>query len=127
MPARLLLPLAPLVLAGCASDLSAPARPMRSLASYFSSDDYPATLHGESGTTVFRLTVGPNGRVSRCVITASSGSAALDSATCRLLVSRARFEPARDRNGLPTSDIAVGRVEWRLPEEDGPAAAGPKA
>jgi protein TonB len=94
------------------------ARALRPLAAYFSGDDYPASIHGnESGTTGFRLTVRPDGRVSRCEITASSGFSILDSTTCRLLTSRARFEPARDRGGRPIVGSAAGRIEWRLPED----------
>lgn len=121
------LPLALLVLAGCATDRSAPARPERALATYFSSDDYPATAapYAVEGDSAFRLTIGPNGRVSDCAITASSGSSALDWAACRLLTSRARFQPALDRKGRPTTGISVGRIEWRLPEDDGPATIRP--
>src|SRR5688500_19922349 len=68
-----------------------PARARANLGSLVSSDDYPASAlrAREEGVTGFRLEIGPNGRVSGCTITQSSGSAALDSATCRLLTSRA--------------------------------------
>jgi protein TonB len=128
MTTRLLIPIVPLallLLAGCAADLSAPARPVRPLAAYFSSDDYPATVEEESGTTIFRLTVGPDGRVANCAITSSSGSSALDSATCRVLRSRARFVPALDRKGRPTTGSEVGRIQWRILEDDEPVAPGP--
>ena len=38
-----------------------------------------------------------------CSVTSSSGSSALDQATCRILRSRARFTPARDSSGNPTT------------------------
>jgi len=125
MPTRLSIALAFLPIAGCAADQSAPARPVRPLASYFTDNDYPATEHEQSGTSSFRLTVAANGRVSNCLITASSGSSALDAATCRLLTSRARFEPARDRKGRPTVGSISSRVQWRLPEDEEPAPAKP--
>jgi protein TonB len=118
-----LLFVAVLALSGCAADQSAPARPLRPMAAYFSSDDYPATEHEEYGTSIFRLTVGPNGRVSKCAITGSSGSYALDSATCRVLLSRARFKPALDREGRPTIGAAVGRIVWRLADDDPPGGS----
>ncbi|MDQ4087219.1 MAG: TonB family protein [Pseudomonadota bacterium] len=94
-----------------------PARAPASLASYVSPDDYPtsALRNREQGTTRFRLTVGADGRVTDCTITGSSGSAALDSATCRIMRSRARFTPARDSNGNPTSDTVGASLTWRIP------------
>ena len=87
-----------------------------------SREDYPmsALARREEGRVAFTLDVGENGRVTGCTITRSSGSAALDSSTCRLMRNRARFTPATDSNGMP----AAGRVEdelvWKLPETAGP-------
>jgi protein TonB len=96
-----------------------PQRARANLNSYFSADDYPAAaLRGnDQGTTGFSLTIGPNGRVTECSVTSSSGSSALDQATCRILRSRARYTPARDSSGNPTSGRDSGRVTWRLPSE----------
>jgi protein TonB len=93
-----------------------PARARANLASYVSNDDYPASAlrNEESGTTGFRLTVGPDGRVTNCVVTSSSGSSALDAATCRLMRSRARFTPARDNTGASTTDTVNSRITWRI-------------
>ena len=68
----------------------------------------------EEGTTRFRLTVGTNGRVTDCSVTSSSGSAALDAATCRIMRSRARFTPARDNQGNPTTDTYTSSITWRI-------------
>jgi protein TonB len=94
------------------------ARAKANLASYVSDADYPlSAIRGEEqGTTRFRLSVGPDGRVTGCTVTASSGSSALDSATCRLMKSRARFSPARDSNGNATSDTVASSIRWVLPE-----------
>jgi protein TonB len=96
-----------------------PQRARANLNSYFSADDYPAAaLRGnDQGTTGFSLTIGANGRVEACTVTSSSGSSALDQATCRILRSRARYTPARDQSGNPTSGRDSGRVTWRLPSE----------
>lgn len=96
-----------------------PARAKANLASYVTDDDYPAAAlrAEEQGTTGFRLTVGTNGRVSDCQITASSGSRSLDETTCRLMRSRARFTPATDSSGNPTTDTAAGRIRWQLPAD----------
>ena len=96
-----------------------PAKARANLASYITNDDYPSSAlrNEEQGTTGFRLDVGPDGRVSGCTVTAPSGSSALDTATCRLLRSRARFTPATDSTGARTSDSVSGRIRWQIPEE----------
>lgn len=96
-----------------------PQRARANLNSYFSTDDYPAGAlrNNEQGTTGFSLTIGTSGRVDACTVTSSSGSSALDQATCRILRSRARYTPARDENGNPAVGRDSGRVTWRLPSE----------
>ncbi|HEX6377135.1 MAG TPA: TonB family protein [Allosphingosinicella sp.] len=95
-----------------------PARARANLASYVSDEDYPssAARNEEQGTTRFRLGVGPNGRVTECSVIRSSGSSALDSATCRLMKQRAKFIPARNSAGEPTSDSVTSAIRWVLPE-----------
>lgn len=95
-----------------------PARARANLASYVSDEDYPssAVRNEEQGTTRFRLGVGPNGRVTECSVIGSSGSSALDSATCRLMKQRAKFTPARDSSGEATSDTVTSAIRWVLPE-----------
>jgi protein TonB len=95
-----------------------PARAKANLASYVSDEDYPssAVRNEEQGTTRFRLSVGPNGQVTECSVVGSSGSSALDSATCRLMKQRAKFTPARNSAGEPTSDSVTSTIRWVLPE-----------
>jgi protein TonB len=95
-----------------------PAHARADLASYVSDADYPSTAirNEEQGTTRFRLTVGADGRVTDCAVTGSSGSAALDATTCRLMKSRARFTPARDSDGRPTGDTVANAIRWVLPD-----------
>jgi protein TonB len=94
------------------------ARARTNLANYVSDADYPAEAirREEQGVTRFRLAVSADGRVSDCTVTGSSGSNALDSATCRLMKSRARFSPARDSDGRPTTDTVANAIKWVLPE-----------
>jgi protein TonB len=99
-----------------------PARAQANLVSLFSSDDYPAAAvrAREEGNVGFRLEIDKIGRVTACAIIVSSGSATLDSATCGLLVRRARFTPALDYKGKPTADRMTGRILWRLPAPEPP-------
>lgn len=88
-----------------------------SLTSLFTEDDYPAsaTSAGAEGTAQATLTIGPDGRVTGCSLNRSTGNAALDSATCSIIRRRAKFTPARDSNGQPTSDtIQTPAITWRL-------------
>ena len=63
-------------------------------------------------------TIGTDGRVTACSVTSSSGSSALDDATCRIMRSRARFTPARDDQRQSDQRTAIsGRIRWVLPAE----------
>ena len=100
-----------------ASAARAVKRAKGSLVGLFSADDYPndALRRGDEGTVGVLLTIGTNGRTSRCVVTASSRSSSLDAATCRILTERAGFAPALDRRGKPTIDRYSQRITWRIP------------
>lgn len=95
------------------------ARPARAyLVAYFTTDRYPvaALRANEQGLVSFRVEIDPRGAVTGCTITVSSGSVALDEGTCAIL-REARYIPARDEAGRPTSGTDAGRVNWRLPDE----------
>lgn len=81
-------------------------------------NDYPsrALQQEREGTTGFRVTVGANGRVTECSITSSSGHPDLDQATCTNVQRRARFDPALDGNGQPTTGTYSNRVRWQIPK-----------
>lgn len=85
--------------------------------SYISPDDYPAAVEGTEahGIVVFTLTIDPSGRVIGCNITKSSGSTALDIATCQIMRRRARYTPAMDSNGNPTVGTIEQQIEWKAP------------
>lgn len=54
---------------------------------------------GAAGTVVVGFRVRRDGAVDRCGVIRSSGVAAFDSATCRLIEQRFRYRPARDADG----------------------------
>ena len=86
------------------------------LAALIEDDDYPASAlrAHEQGTVHFVMDVGKDGRVTKCTVTISSGSTALDSATCRIVTTRARFRPARDVRGKAVKDRLSSRITWRI-------------
>lgn len=90
--------------------------------SVLSDADYPdeAIRKNEQGTVAFRLDVGSDGKPTACSVLSSSGSATLDATTCRIMMERPRFQPARDAKGKPTTDQITSRITWRLPQEDMP-------
>lgn len=92
------------------------ARARADLVRLFSSDDYPdvAIRNGQSGRVKFALLIREDGRVADCTIVETSGVPALDSQACATLMARARFEPARDKDGKPAKDAVVGAVNWRI-------------
>ena len=78
--------------------------------------DYPreALRKGWQGAVHVDLKVGANGRVRACAVSRSSGHKILDNATCRILIARARFKPARDSAGRPVEGHYQTHINWRL-------------
>ena len=82
-------------------------------------NDYPSRALREEreGTTGFRVAVGPDGKVTDCTVTSSSGHSDLDEAACANIRRRARFAPAVDGNGNPTTGSYSNRVRWVIPKD----------
>lgn len=59
-----------------------------------------------------RYTVTPQGRVTDCVVTRSSGNPALDAATCQAMVAKLRYRPERDAAGHPVAVETEGFQTW---------------
>ena len=87
--------------------------------SWATTNDYPSRALREEreGTTGFRVTVGPDGKVTDCSVTSSSGHSDLDEAACANIRRRARFAPAVDGNGNPTTGSYSNRVRWVIPKD----------
>jgi DNA-binding CsgD family transcriptional regulator len=94
-------------------------RAMANPSSWFEEADYPAEARKEKarGRTGYRLelSAGPVPKVTKCEITSSSGHAALDAATCRVLISKARFMGALDAAGRHVPGEFSGRIDWVAP------------
>jgi protein TonB len=91
-----------------------PAAPRNNPGTWATPNDYPSRALREerTGTTTFRVTISPDGRVASCSITGSSGHADLDEATCKNVTRRARFEKPSEGYGNTYSN----RVRWVIPE-----------
>jgi protein TonB len=105
---------APTAAPGVAATIVAPAEPRAPLQNYVTPFDRPASVSpSELNKVTVRLAIGPYGRLTDCLVIQSSGSAALDAATCSTLSRRARFIPARDANGNPVADVIEQQIDWQ--------------
>ena len=82
--------------------------------------DYPRAAYdaGIGGTVSLRFIVGIDGRVTDCRITHSSGNADLDDATCRLVIERHRYRPARDVGGRKVPDVWTADEHWTIHRDE---------
>ncbi|UKK83904.1 energy transducer TonB [Sphingopyxis sp. BSN-002] len=96
-----------------------PMKPVTNPGGWVTPADYPPAALRDTleGVTGFRLTVGPDGLPRRCEIIASSGHEMLDTATCRLLMERARFQTQRDANGVRVGGTYSNRIRWQMPDD----------
>lgn len=94
------------------------ARPRNGPTGWITTNDYSRSdlVREREGTAGYRLVIGSDGRVDACEITRSSGHATLDRNTCRLIESRARFDPATNNRGERTVGTYTGSVTWQIPD-----------
>jgi TonB family protein len=84
---------------------------------WITSNDYPQEakdIHAQ-GAVRYQIDISPKGLPENCVIMQSSGFDVLDQATCRIILQRARFTPALNREGEPAEGGYRDRVVWKLP------------
>lgn len=98
--------------------IATPPTAIGSLAAFLSDSDYPdaAIRSGEQGTSGIRFLVKEDGSLNDCHVIESSGSALLDQTSCRLIMARAKFQPAADRDGKPVTSFSFTRIRWVLPD-----------
>lgn len=77
-------------------------------------DDLPPAYESMSQTrlAIMRLDINASGRVQACRIVRSTGAAPLDQQSCRLMVARARYTPARDASGQAVATVRTKQIEW---------------
>lgn len=79
-------------------------------------ENYPtrAAREEREGRVGVRVTIGPDGKVSACSVTSSSGSPDLDAAACDGMTRYARYNPALDDAGNPTTGYASTAIVYKL-------------
>ena len=87
---------------------------------WFRPGDYPqaALARGGEGAVNVKLGVDAKGATVTCAVTGVSGDAALDAATCDILMKRASFRPARDVKNRPVPSQVTVTINWKLPYAD---------
>lgn len=78
--------------------------------------NYPtrAAREEREGRVGLRVSIGPDGKVTSCSVTSSSGSPDLDEAACDGMTRYARYNPALDADGTPTSGSAATAIVYKL-------------
>lgn len=78
--------------------------------------DYPAAARDAraQGVTRTRIDITTDGRPSGCTVRRSSGDRLLDETTCRLVLARFHFRPARDQSGRAVADSVDYEQEWSI-------------
>ncbi len=101
--------------------------PARLIRGSIRDSDYPRAAYEAraSGTVFIRFVVAPDGRVHECQVTRSSGSRSLDATTCRLIIERFRYRPARDAYGNRIAETIRGEHSWELGFEREPIDVEP--
>jgi TonB family protein len=79
-------------------------------------NDYPLTSlrNTEYGIISTYSEISPEGNVTGCAVTESSGYPALDKQTCALMFKRAMFEPAKDKDGNPITGYYRAAYSWMI-------------
>ncbi|WP_395392744.1 TonB family protein [Novosphingobium sp. BL-8A] len=79
-------------------------------------DSYPpkAAREEREGRVGVRVSIGPDGKVTSCSVTSSSGSPDLDAAACDGMTRYARYNPALDDAGNPIAGSAATAIVYRL-------------
>jgi TonB family protein len=79
--------------------------------------DYPVNLlaKGAQGLVQFRLLVGVDGKPTDCFIQESTRPKGFDDAVCKAMMTRARFDPALDKDGKPIKSYWRTAVRFQMP------------
>lgn len=78
--------------------------------------NYPSRAIREEleGTVSLSVSIGPDGRVTGCSVTGSSGHSVLDDAACKDYTRYARFDPALNDAGNPISSSYSQSIRYTL-------------
>lgn len=90
--------------------------PLTSPGSWVTGADYPPNMVRtfQPGLVEFRLSIDPEGKVTACHVQQSTNPEGFNAAVCKAMMRRARFAPARDRNGEPIASFYQNGVRFHI-------------
>jgi len=87
--------------------------PARQTGGRFRNSDFPASARAARRLRIgVRYEIGPTGHVDRCEVIDPSGYPEVDAMTCRVIVDRYRFKPARDARGTAIREVREEDYSW---------------
>lgn len=91
------------------------ASPATNPGTWLNSEDFPtkALDRGQNGYVNFRLIVEADGKVSGCRVLFRTNPDAFADQSCKLMMQRARMNPALDAAGNPVRSYFVSRILWK--------------
>ena len=97
-------------------DLASAPRPRGNPGRWVTSKDYPGDLlrKGNQGLVKFRLSVDATGNPTQCHIQQSTRPEGFDTAVCKALMKRARFEPAMTADGEAIASYWRNTVRFQV-------------
>lgn len=98
------------------SRLRVAAQPKQPLRDLFLSSAYPrqAIREGDTGRVGIALLIDETGKVGDCMVEETSGFATLDTMSCFVLTSKAKFQPAIGIDGKPVKSASFQRISWKI-------------
>ena len=87
--------------------------------------NYPpgARQRGEQGRVAFTVMIEPDGTLTQCEVTESSGYSGLDKETCEIMVRYGQLKPVVGADGRSIRAKQNGFITWKLPDETQAVAA----
>jgi hypothetical protein len=97
--------------------VAVPPQPVSSPATWVTTNDLPRQFNNMPRplTVEMGLQLNSSGVPTNCIVLASSGEPLLDLQSCRVLMARARYSPARDANGAAIPAFVARNIRWSPP------------
>jgi hypothetical protein len=67
-----------------------------------------------AGFAIARLAIDTDGHITACDLIDSNGNKSLNAVACKLLNDRARYEPAREKDGKAVRSVVLYGIDWRV-------------
>lgn len=98
--------------------LSAKPEPRTKPGSWLTNADYPsgAARAEQNGIVQFRLDIDETGKITSCRVLHRTNPDSFSALTCKRIGQRAKFRPARDKNGKPVRSYYVDKARFIIPD-----------